>query len=280
MKLSDTPSADLYLDLLRSSLTGALDEENDYILGGRRGEGPLRFRLANRVADLARSLDLEIVRKKPYVAANRESGLDRPGRAVSMIGLRRMSNIRSCVETVIRDDVPGDLIEAGAWRGGASIFMRAILKVHDVKDRTVWVADSFEGLPAPNAAAYPDDAGDPHHKYSELRVGVEQVRHNFRRYGMLDDQVKLLVGWFKDTLPTAPIDKLAVVRLDGDMYESTIQSLEALYPKLSVGGFCIVDDYGDLPGARAAVNDYMQKVGVKDSVIDIDGKGAFWRKSG
>ena len=109
----------------------------------------------------------------------------------------------------------------------------------------------------PNPELYPADAGDRLHAQTGLNVGADEVRHNFERYGLLDDRVKFLVGWFKDTLPTAPIDQLAVMRLDGDMYESTIEAIEALYPKLSPGGFCIVDDYGsNASQAGAAVDDY------------------------
>ena len=86
-------------------------------------------------------------------------------------------------------------------------------------------------------------AGDQHATYDELRVSADQVRDNFGRYGLLSEQVVLLEGWFKDTLPTAPIEKLALLRLDGDMYESTIQTLDALYDKVSRGGFIIIDDY-------------------------------------
>lgn len=279
MSATESESVDLYLDLVKTSLTGALSEENDIVLGGRRGEGSWKYRVANRVADVARYFDIEMVRKYPYDRADRERGLDRPGRAESMIGLRRMDNIRFCVETVLCEKIPGDLVEAGVWRGGATVFMRAVLKVHGDTARTVWVADSFEGLPAPDASRYPRDAGDRHHTISELRIGVDQVKHNFARYGLLDDQVKFLVGWFKDTLPSAPINRIAVLRLDGDMYESTIQSLEALYSKLSIGGFCIIDDYGALPGARDAVHDYMSSMAIRDGIIDIDGTGAYWRKT-
>lgn len=111
-------------------------------------------------------------------------------------------------------------------------------------------------------------------------MGVELVKHNFRRYGLLDDQVEFLVGWFKDTLPTAPIDRLAVLRLDGDMYESTRQAIEALYPRLSVGGYCIVDDYGDIPGCPQAIHDYRQANGITDEIVDVAGRGVFWRRSG
>lgn len=280
MTHTGTNVTDLYLQLLKRTLTGAVYEDNDQILGGHtRGIGSFRHRLANRLGDFASSYGIELIRKRPYDPILREKGLDRPARAHSMIGLRRMENLQDCIETVLRSEVPGDLIETGVWRGGATIFMRGVLKAYGDTRRTVWVADSFEGLPKPDPVQYPVDAGDRLHLRADLRVGVEQVKHNFRQYGLLDDQVQFLVGWFKDTLPAAPIDQLSVLRLDGDMYESTIQALEPLYPKLSIGGFCIVDDYS-LPRTRQAIHDYRDANGIKDEIIDIDGESAYWCKMG
>jgi O-methyltransferase len=211
----------------------------------------------------------------------RETGSAWPARAHTMIGLRRLDRLQSCVETTIHEDIPGDLIETGVWRGGACILMRAVLKAHHDTARTVWVADSFAGLPPPDSGAYPADTGDLHHTLADfLAISREQVADNFDRYGLLDRQVKFLKGWFKDTLPTAPIEKLAVIRMDGDMYESTIQVLETLYDKLSPGGFVIVDDY-DLKPCAEAVHDFRNARGITDT-IDLSGgsAGAFWRKSG
>lgn len=209
----------------------------------------------------------------------KEVGSYWPIRAHTMIGRRRLDNLRFCVETVLKGNIPGDLIETGVWRGGACIFMRAILAAYGETGRTVWLADSFQGLPAPDPERYEADADDPHHTFSEfLAVARVTVEDNFRRYGLLDSQVRFLEGWFKDTLPSAPIDSLAVLRLDGDMYESTIQALEALYDKLSPGGFVIIDDHY-LPGCAKAVADFRSIRGISDEIIDIDGIGAFWRRS-
>jgi hypothetical protein len=195
-----------------------------------------------------------------------------------MIGLKRLANLRMCVETILDDGVPGDLIETGVWRGGATIFMRAILKAREVTDRLVWVADSFAGLPAPDLTRYPSDEGITLHQFPQLAVPLERVQDNFRRYGLLDDQVRFLKGWFRDTLPTAPIDRLAILRLDGDLYESTIQALESLYQKLSVGGFVIVDDYGNVAACRQAVHDFRTEHGITDPIQPIDWGGVFWRR--
>jgi len=210
---------------------------------------------------------------------HREHGLDWPSHAETMIGEKRLANVRTLTEAVIADNVPGDLIETGVWRGGACIMMRAVLYAYNVGDRYVWVADSFEGLPRANEPQYPEDAGSDFHTYEQLAVSLDEVRENFRAYGLLDEQVKFLKGWFKDTLPTATIGRLALLRLDGDMYESTMDALTNLYPKLSNHGYVIIDDYHVVPACKAAVTDYCDKHGIKPEIIEIDGVGVYWRKS-
>ena len=215
--------------------------------------------------------------KGEYNAAVRELGSDWPSRAHSMIGARRMFNLRSLCEYALNHNVPGDFIETGVWRGGASIMMRAVLAAYGDTDRKVWVADSFEGLPPPDPQNYPADAGDTSFQYRELAVSLEEVQSNFAKYDLLDDQVRFLKGWFKDTLPLAPISNLAVLRLDGDMYESTMDALTALYDRVSAGGFVIIDDYL-LPKCKAAVTDFRDTRGIVTPLQDIDGAGVFWEK--
>jgi O-methyltransferase len=210
----------------------------------------------------------------------RVEGRDWPARAHTMIGLKRLANVRECAESVLADNVPGDLIETGVWRGGTTIFMRAILKAHGVTDRLVWVADSFAGLPPPDLARYPFDSGITLHQFPQLAISLERVQDNFRRYGLLDEQVRFLKGWFRDTLPVAPIDRLAVLRLDGDLYESTIQALEALYDKLSAGGYVIIDDYGNVAACRQPVHDFRAQRGINDPIQPIDWAGVYWRRTG
>jgi hypothetical protein len=198
--------------------------------------------------------------------------------AHTMIGLKRLDNIQYCVEEVIKNNIPGDLIETGVWRGGATILMRAILKTHGITNRRVWVADSFEGLPKPEGEIYPHDRGDKHYTHKELAVSLEQVKQNFQKYGLLDEQVCFLKGWFKDTLPNATIERISVARLDGDMYESTMDALNNLYHKISVGGFLIVDDYGAVKGCKNAVLDFRNKHAIKEKIITIDWTGVYWQK--
>lgn len=223
-----------------------------------------------------------IYEDRPFQDANfqpewRELGLDWPTQAHSMIGNRRMVNLWKLCEDVIFKEVPGDFIETGVWRGGACIFMRALLKTYGVEDRSVWVADSFEGLPPPDEQNYPQDRGSRFHVQQPLAVSLEQVQRNFRRYGLLDDQVRFLKGWFKDTLPDAPIERLAILRLDGDMYESTLDALRALYHKLSPGGYVIIDDFS-IPNCNKAVTDFRGRHAIDEPMQPIDNSSVYWRK--
>jgi O-methyltransferase len=196
-----------------------------------------------------------------------------------MIGLRRLNNLQFCMERVIADEIPGDVIECGVWRGGAAIFMRAVLAARGDNSRRVWVADSFQGLPKPDPK-HPADRGDEHWTKDALAVSHEEVKRNFSRYNLLDQQVRFLPGWFNETLPTAPIERLSVLRADGDMYGSTTDILTSLYPKLSVGGFAIIDDYGAVPACRAAVEDYRAEHGISEPIERIDWTGVFWQRAG
>lgn len=211
--------------------------------------------------------------------ADRIQGKDWPTDAETMVGLLRLNSLQGCVVNVLENDIQGDLVETGVWRGGASILMRAVLKAYGDGVRRVWLADSFEGLPHPNAVLYPPDAEDRHHQLSGyLAVPLEEVKNNFQRYGLLDEQVCFLPGWFRDTLPIAPVERIAVLRLDGDMYESTMQALEALYQRVSDGGYVIVDDFGALPNCRRAVEDFRSAHEITEPVFRIDWTGAFWQK--
>jgi O-methyltransferase len=269
----------LYLDLLRKCLTR-------FITGGEGGSAPEsgRGRLGRALhaplSSIARRLGLRLVRPVPFDPARREVGLDWPAEAETMVGLRRLENLEALIVDLVRRRVPGDLVETGVWRGGASIFMRGVLKALGETSRLVWACDSFEGLPRPDAERHPADAGDRHWTFAELAVPLEEVKANFARYGLLDEQVRFLPGWFRDTLPGAPIERIALLRLDGDMYGSTIDALEALYPRLSPGGYVVVDDYGAIPACRQAITDFRTRNGLSDPIHEIDWTGVYWRRGG
>ena len=255
----------LYIDLLKRCVSNYIYDDDLDLVGGKM--------IASSETGKFRSVECP-----PANPQQKFFGQIWPSRAHTMIGVPRLNNIQYCVEQVLEAGVRGDFIETGVWRGGASIFMRGMLKAYGIADRKVWVADSFEGLPQEDADRYPQGADIDWHKYSDLAVALEQVRTNFDRYGLLDDQVEFLKGWFCDTLPHAPIGELAIMRLDGDLYSSTIDALVNLYPKLSPGGFVIVDDYGAIPSCNDAVNDFRRQRNIAARLEAIPGSGAFWRK--
>jgi O-methyltransferase len=280
-RLND-PAVGLYLDLMKRCLTRTSFHERFREVIYRRGS----------VQRLLMTPFQSILRLKGYTLCTqnnvsievRAAGEDWPADAETMIGLQRLENIQACVADVIERGVPGDVIETGVWRGGACIFMRAILKAYGETGRTVWVADSFEGVPKPDPDKYAADAVEERteafYKFDQLAVSEEQVRENFARYGLLDAQVRFLKGWFRDSLPTIPAtQRFAVIRLDGDLYESTWDALTGLYPKLSPGGYCLIDDYGGIPACRNAVEDYRSREGIREPVQAVDRTGVFWQKA-
>jgi O-methyltransferase len=138
-------------------------------------------------------------------------------------------------------------------------------------------------VPKPNPSKYPADAAEERkeafYKFDQLAVSLEEVRENFRLYGVLDERVRFLKGWFRDSLPTAPIDSISLMRLDGDLYESTWDALINLYPKLSRGGYCVIDDYGGIPACKQAVEDYRKQHDIREPIVAIDTTGVYWRRA-
>jgi O-methyltransferase len=266
----------LYLDLLTTVLTRSdAKEESRRVAAGGAG---LKQKAKRRLLHELRERGLDVVRVSPVDPEARAEGRDWPANAATMVGLKRLANLEQCIVDVVRDGIPGDVAETGVWRGGAMIFAKAVLEVLGDTERVVWCADSFEGLPPPDPEAYPADAFDRHSTASELAVSLEEVQANFARYGLLDARVQFLKGWFRDTLPSAPIRRIAVLRLDGDMYESTIVALRSLYPKLSPGGYVIVDDYGAVAGCKEAVDDFRAEQEINDEIRAIDWTGCYWRR--
>lgn len=176
--------------------------------------------------------------------------------AHTMLGRRRLDHLQHCLETVIREKIPGDVLEAGGWRGGGAVLMRGVLEAWDDRDRRVWVADSFQGLPKSRAAADQGFEMDAE-ILPVLSVSEDDVRELFDRYNLLDDRVCFLPGWFGETLPAAPITECALLHVDADLYRSTRDVLDACYDKVAPGGFVIIDDYGMLPPCREAVDEFL-----------------------
>ena len=281
-----------YLDLLKRCLTASLYDESawtsleayvqtflgEHVLSARaawlRALGAPLARLFGVVGAAGRvgGRSFRLVYETPFDARRRAEGRDWPMFGYTMVGHARLDHVQACIEDVVSRGVPGDLVETGVWRGGTVIFMRAVLKVLGVTDRTVWVCDSFDGLPPPEVADEPDLS-----RVEFLKVSLERVVENFRRFDLLDDRVKFLRGWFAETLPAAPIGPIAVLRLDGDLYRSTWDVLDALYDRVSDGGYVIIDDYHSWPSCRQAVTDFLAHRRLAPALRTVDWTAVYWQ---
>jgi O-methyltransferase len=185
----------------------------------------------------ANSNSLESV---PFSHELRMEGRDWLVEALTMVGVKRLDNLQASIADLLARMIPGDLVECGVWRGGASIFMRGVLVSMGAGQRTTWLYDSFRGLPKPTHLTDIDLSMMNHY----LAVSLETVKDNFRAFGLLNENVRFVPGWFNDTLPYAEVERIALLRLDGDMYESTMVALTSLYPKVSIGGYVVIHDFG------------------------------------
>lgn len=259
----EEPMRRAYLDLLKLCLCD---------LAGARTLSVSRTGDTRKRDSQVKSLELQ-----EEELALRVRGADWPFSGLTMVGLKRLDDLQACVESVVADGVDGDVIEAGAWRGGASIIARATLDSLGADDRLVWVADSFQGLPAPDPGGFPEDDYLDLSQVEFLSVPAEEVRRHFARFGC-EDGVELVEGFFDQTLPTLRGHRWSVVRLDGDTYEATWVGLESLYPGLSAGGYLIIDDYVLIPECRRAVNDFRHEHGITEPLEEIDWNGVRWRR--
>lgn len=206
----------------------------------------------------------------------------RPG-LMTLTGLKRLRNTVTLLERVVRENIPGHVLECGVWRGGQVALMAAVMHnlalegLPGVNDRTIWALDSFEGCPAPDPK-YPIDKHDEHWRSKDLLgVSLEQVQDNLMALlpPKVAGRIAFSPGWFEETCPitagwlAARDQKIAYLRIDGDMYSSTIQVLELLYPHVAKGGFVVVDDYG-LLGCRRAVDDFRQTLRPQLTQAGID----------
>ena len=258
------------MNLLKCALTNTLYGDHECY--------PLKPNNALRrsLIALGRSCGIRLLTTRTPTAEDRAEGKVIPPFAHTAVGRARLDHLQHCLETVVRDGIAGDVIETGIWRGGTVIFMRAALNVLGERGRTVWAADSFAGLPKPRPEHSPD-AGARWHTRRELAVDRRTVEATMERYG-LREGVSFLEGWFADTLPHAPIERLAIIRLDGDMYGSTIDALQALYPKLQPGGFLVIDDYYGVNACASAVDDYRAAHQIEEPIERVDWTCAYWRR--
>lgn len=273
---SNEPPKDPYLSLLRRAITASIYPESAWRMvrpDGRKGvSGALQAAFVRFLAKRG----FRLINALPFDAKRREVGLDWPMFGYSMIGHKRLENIEACIRSVVSDGIEGDFVECGVWRGGASIYAKGVLNALGETGRTVWLADSFEGMPA---QAEEDKVDIELSQFTILAVSQEQVEDNFRQFGFLDDRVRFIKGWFSDSLPTCPVGKIALLRLDGDYYSSTMDALNGLYDRVVSGGYILVDDYGAFESCRRAITEFLASRGVDPKIIPVDYSGVYWRKA-
>jgi hypothetical protein len=273
----------LYLDILKRSILNEiyLDDELRilYLRACLEGKESFRFPVFHDIRN-ARRDDYRKLSESRQVGQFFDRRIGNSGFNHSMMGRARIDNLHASMDLVRTEQVPGDFIECGVWRGGGCIFMAGYLRAYGMNDRRVLVADSFEGLPTPSL---PQDAGIDlsKNKFPELAVSLETVKENFAAYDLDQDNVVYLKGWFKDTLPNAPADTIALLRMDGDLYESTMDILNALYDKVAPGGVVIVDDFYAVPACEKAIVDFFRQRGLAlPEMKKIDWTGVWFRKAG
>jgi hypothetical protein len=289
MSVDPTPTIrNAYVDLLKRSLLGLTVGPVTLYAPKQRGDGALRTWIVRALqrrggSVLAEPVEFDVPDNTQGTVSLIPSLLPAveawgvPPWSKTMIGTVRLNNVEECIRGVLEAGIPGDLIETGVWRGGTAIFMRGVLRAYGVTDRKVYVADSFAGLPQPDPERYPADQGLDLELWPGLAVDLVEVKANFARYGLLDEQVTFVKGWFRDTLPELRGHTWSVLRLDGDLYESTIDALVNLYPGLAPGGWIIVDDY-EIPACAQAVEDYREKEGITEPIVRVDWTGICWQK--
>ena len=257
------PEHELRIACLQRAESGLAGRERERFLRDIRYREPDRYR---DLVDAKQSLGMS--KNAPYRFSH------------TMVGMQELENLERCAETVFAEGVPGDFLEAGVCQGGAAIFLRALQVACGEGGRRLWAADSFQGLPPPQSGPDRESGLDfSEGRFPSIAFGLEGVRDNFLRYGLLDENVVFLPGWFAETLPSAPVERLAVLRLDADLYASTREALESLYPRVSPGGFVVVDDYGLLEACRRAVDEYRARHGIAEPLEFVSRSCVYWRRT-
>lgn len=242
-----------HLDILRDTLTGIIFRTTEKANIPQRGSA---------------------VHYKNFEMSDRMEGIDWPFVGITMAGVMRLDNIREALRDIEKKGIPGDFVECGVWRGGASIFAKSFFDLYKIRNRKVWVVDSFMGLP-------PARTGNDENFWVELdylKIAQETVEENFRAFGVLDSNVEFVKGYFVDSLPHIKVKQIAVLRMDGDMYESTMDQLFNLYDRVPIGGWVIIDDFKAVAACQKAIADFRNWHGLSEPIITIDRYAAYFIK--
>jgi len=235
------PYADRYLKLVENAVLGILFSEQAGSCNG--GVGGCALGQLN-----------------PYDPDLRLGGNDWPPIAHTMVGAIRLKNVKDSIEYATRMGIPGDFVELGVWRGGVCIYAKALIDILCQTDRNVLIFDAFEKLPGYGMAE------------NFLSISEDSVRKAFDLYGASLDGVEFHKGLFKDTLSTFRKDRIssgkkpiAILRIDGNFYDSYQDCLYNLYDFVPVGGVIIFDDFTH-NAPNQAWRDFQEDQGFKETV--------------
>ena len=254
-KPSDAPDLrEIYLWTLKNSLTGMLLQTPSY----------QAYVSAMNTADMPF-----------YNESVRSVGRDWPLYGLTMVGIKRLDNLQNLITNILANNVAGDFVECGVWRGGSSIFMRGVLKAYNSLDRVIHLVDSFDGLPP---ASTPEDE-DIWSQVNFLKVPQDTVEDGFSRYHLLDNQVQFHKGFFRHSLPKFRRNfgdrKIALLRMDGDMYESTMDILFNLADVLAPGACIVVDDWV-IEACQKAMKEFFNMHKMRPEIIPIDNDAVYF----
>lgn len=270
----ELPLNSRYLNLLKRTLVNWIYPEHElqvrYLQSGNVAEDRLtRSRYLRDIAQIEAANFAELLEKKRHGFVTVLSH--------TLVGLRRLNHLEYCAREIFSSGIQGDFVEAGVCQGGASIFLRALQVTLGEAHRNVWAADSFEGLP-PSTLSQDQGLDFTESNYPWLACSQEKVEDHFRRYDLWSDHVRLVKGWFSDTLPGLDTGPISLLRLDADLYQSTMEILNSLYDKVVPGGFIVVDDYGALDACRLAIDTFRDARNIQVPLKWIDWCGVYWRK--
>jgi hypothetical protein len=204
------------------------------------------------------------------------------GEFLTLLTKANLDDIHQQAQQVLVDGIDGDFFEAGVFRGGVAILLRAIQCESQQSHRRVWAADTFAGIPSPD---FERETAVEIVSFLAMKLAgaftasVAEVRKNFSRFGLLDENVRFVEGNFDDTFPEITDIKLSLLRLDCQYGHSSTTVLEHLYPCLSVGGILLMNDYGydQYWGAKKAIDEYRARYDIH-APIQIKGATGYWKK--
>jgi O-methyltransferase len=266
-----------YIDLLKSALMGCLENTCYNEVGAGKKSGIKKA--FQTILKFLIPKNTKLIRLSQGSKEERQMRSDSTFNAYTLVGYKRLQFLEESVKEIAHKKIDGDILEAGLWRGGASIFIKKMMDIVGLNNQ-LYCADSFEGMPKPKLKTDLDSLNGDYSKIDFYTVGLEKVIENFKNFNALDSQVHFVKGWFSETMPLLreKIKKISLLRVDCDLYESTLDVLVNMYDKVSEGGFVYIDDYYGWEGCRKAVDEFRLARSIDQALVTVDRDSVYWNK--